>query len=301
MSEKKMKAVVKTEEKGFCGDYADMRRKVYALKEKYPFACCTVGARSWGGRAIFTLGLGQTQGATLYTGCVNACDGETAFALLRLYENMCRAVDGGGKLCGIKLNEIFKSRGVIIVPCVNPDGMEIRRCGAVAAGCYAGLAQRLSPDGFENWRANAAGVDLSRNTSDNWRRLKETERSVGYTSPGARFYGGKTCFSEPESRAVASLCRKYGVRHIVDVRRGNNALYVTGGECEEKGALMAKILRLCSGLEKAERSGALDEERGFCDWFAAEYGRAAFSLEYEEYCVKNYPSFEEAAVVAAIM
>lgn len=301
MSEKKMKAVVKTEEKGFCGEYADMRRKVYALKEKYPFACCTVGARSWGGRAIFTLGLGQTQGATLYTGCVNACDGETAFALLRLYENMCRAVDGGGKLCGIKLNEIFKSRGVIIVPCVNPDGMEIRRCGAVAAGCYAGLVQRLSPDGFENWRANAAGVDLSRNTSDNWRRLKETERSVGYTSPGARFYGGKTCFSEPESRAVASLCRKYGVRHIVDVRRGNNALYVTGGECEEKGALMAKILRLCSGLEKAERSGALDEERGFCDWFAAEYGRAAFSLEYEEYCVKNYPSFEEAAVVAAIM
>ncbi len=296
-----MKAVVKTEEKGFCGDYADMRRKVYALKEKYPFACCTVGARSWGGRAIFTLGLGQTQGATLYTGCVNACDGETAFALLRLYENMCRAVDGGGKLCGIKLNEIFKSRGVIIVPCVNPDGMEIRRCGAVAAGCYAGLAQRLSPDGFENWRANAAGVDLSRNASDNWRRLKETERSVGYTSPGARFYGGKTCFSEPESRAVASLCRKYGVRHIVDVRKGNNALYVTGGECEEKGALMAKILRLCSGLEKAERSGALDEERGFCDWFAAEYGRAAFSLEYEEYCVKNYPSFEEAAVVAAIM
>ena len=296
-----MKAVVKTEEKGFCGDYADMRRKVYALKEKYPFACCTVGARSWGGRAIFTLGLGQTQDATLYTGCVNACDGETAFALLRLYENMCRAVDGGGKLCGIKLNEIFKSRGVIIVPCVNPDGMEIRRCGAVAAGCYAGLAQRLSPDGFENWRANAAGVDLSRNASDNWRRLKETERSVGYTSPGARFYGGKTCFSEPESRAVASLCRKYGVRHIVDVRRGNNALYVTGGECEEKGALMAKILRLCSGLEKAERSGALDEERGFCDWFAAEYGRAAFSLEYEEYCVKNYPSFEEAAVVAAIM
>ncbi|MBQ6931879.1 MAG: hypothetical protein IJN38_07100 [Clostridia bacterium] len=278
-----------------------MRRKVYALKEKYPFACCTVGARSWGGRAIFTLGLGQTQDATLYTGCVNACDGETAFALLRLYENMCRAVDGGGKLCGIKLNEIFKSRGVIIVPCVNPDGMEIRRCGAVAAGCYAGLAQRLSPDGFENWRANAAGVDLSRNASDNWRRLKETERSVGYTSPGARFYGGKTCFSEPESRAVASLCRKYGVRHIVDVRRGNNALYVTGGECEEKGALMAKILRLCSGLEKAERSGALDEERGFCDWFAAEYGRAAFSLEYEEYCVKNYPSFEEAVVVAAIM
>lgn len=293
--------MVKTEETGFYGGYADMRRKVYALKEKYPFACCTVGARSWGGRAIFTLGLGQTQGATLYMGCVNAGDGETAFALLRLYENMCRAVDERGKLCGIKLNEIFKSRGVIIVPCVNPDGMEMRRHGAVAAGCYAGLVQRLSHDGFENWCANASGVDLSRNASDDWRRLRETERSVGYTSPGARFYGGKTCFSEPESRAVANLCRKYGVRHIVDIRRGNNKLYVTGGACEEKGALMAKILRLCSGLEKAERSGALDEERGFCDWFAAEYGKAAFSLEYNEYSEKNYPSFEESAVVAAIM
>ncbi len=293
--------MVETEETVFDGDYADMRRRVYAIKEKYPSAVCTVGARSWGGRALFTLSLGHTQGATLYTGCVNACDGETAFALLRLYEDMCRAVDSGGKLCGIRLNEIFKSRGVIIIPCVNPDGMEMRHHGAVAAGCYAGLAQRLSPDGFETWRANAAGVDLSRNASDDWRRLKETERSVGYTSPGARFYGGKTRFSEPESRAVANLCRKYGVRHIVDVRRGNNALYVTGGDSEEKGALMAKILRLCSGLEKAEKSSALDEERGLCDWFTAEYDRTAFSLEFKEYGKKTYRSFEEAAVVAAIM
>lgn len=296
-----MKAVIKTEETFFDGDYAQMRRRVYALKGKYPFACCTVGARSWGGRALFTLSLGQTQGATLYTGCVNARDGETAFALLRLFENMCYAVDTGGKLCGIRLNEIFESRGVIIVPCVNPDGMEMRRYGAVAAGCYAGLAQRLSPDGFEDWCANAAGVDLSRNTSDDWRRLKETEKNVGYTSPGARFYGGKVCFSEPESRAVANLCRKYGVRHIVDVRKGADRLYVTGGESEEKGTLMAKILRLCSGLEKAEKSSALDEERGTCDWFASEYGRAAFSLEYKAYNEKTYPSFEETAVVAAIM
>ena len=296
-----MKAVIGTEDTFFDGDYADIRRRVYALKEKYPFACCTVGARSWGGRALFTLGLGQTQGATLYMGGVNAGDGETAFVLLRLFENMCQAVEGGGKLCGIRLGEIFKSRGIIVVPCVNPDGMEMRRHGAVAAGCYAGLVQRLSPDGCGDWCSNAAGVDLSRNTSDDWRRLKETERNVGYTSPGARFYGGKTRFSEPESRAVANLCRKYSVRHIVDVRKGNNALYVSGGNCEEKGVLMSKILRLCSGLDKAERSGALDEERGFCDWFAAEYGRAAFSLEFERYDGETYVSFEEAAVVAAIM
>ena len=67
-----MKAVIETEETVFDGDYADMRRRVYAIKEKYPSSVCTVGARSWGGRALFTLGLGQTQGATLYMGCVNA-------------------------------------------------------------------------------------------------------------------------------------------------------------------------------------------------------------------------------------
>ena len=177
----------------------------------------------------------------------------------------------------------------------------MRRYGAVAAGCYAGLAQRLCPDGFEFWCANAAGIDLSRNASDNWRRLKETEKNLGYTSPGARYYGGKVCFSEPESRALANLCRKYDIRHIVDMRRGNGTLYVTGGDCGEKGALMAKILRLCSGLGRAEKSSRLDEERGFCDWFACEYGRAAFSIEYNAYNEKTYPSFEETAVVAAIM
>lgn len=293
--------MVKTEDMSFCGDYADMRRKVYTLKEKYPFAGCTVCARSWGGRALFTLSLGQTRGATLYLGCINACDGETAFALIRLFENMCRAYENGTKLCGIRLNEILKNRGVIILPCVNPDGMEMRRYGAVAAGCYAGLVQRLSADGFEDWRANAAGVDLSHNISDDWRRVREAGKSVGYTSPGAKFYGGKTQLSEPESRAVVKLCRLHDVRHIVEVRKGNNGLYTAGGESEEKGALMSKILRLCSGLEQSEKSTSLEFQRGFADWFSSQFERAAFSLEYKEYAEKNYKAFEETAVLSAIM
>ena len=36
--------MIETEKTVFYGDYADMRRRVYKLKEKYPFAGCGVGA-----------------------------------------------------------------------------------------------------------------------------------------------------------------------------------------------------------------------------------------------------------------
>lgn len=282
------------------GSYADMRRKVYEIKEKYPFTACSVCARSWAGRAIFTLGLGNRKDVALYVGCINAADGKTSFTLLRLFENMCRAYQKRERICGIRLNEILQTKGILVVPCVNPDGMEMQRFGAVAAGCYAGLAQRLCTDSFDSWRANAAGVDLNHNITADWYSLKQLELSVGYTSPGAKFYGGKTCISEPETRALAKLCRNYNVRHIMAVGSGNNTVCAVSKD-DAKQDLMLKIFGLCSGLEITENENTLEGHRGFLNWFAAQYGRPAFSLEAGDITGCDYSRFEETAVLCAIM
>ena len=282
------------------GNYADMRRKVYDIKREYSFASCGVCARTWAGRAIFTLGIGNQKDVVIFTGCINGTHSDTPFALLKVFENICRAYSHNEYICGIRLNDSLKNKGVLFVPCLNPDGMEMHTHGASAAGCYAGLVQRLCSYEFSDWQANAAGIDLSHNISADWKAIKNLETNLGYTSPGAKYYGGKTCISEPETRAFAKLCQSRKVRHIITVGSGNNTVY--GSKLhDEKQALMLKIFRLCSGFTEAEKPMDISTYNGFTDWFSANFSRPAFAVEVNDINGKDYSGFEELCILSSIM
>ena len=165
--------------------YAALRRKIYELKERYPFAGYSVCARSWSGRALFTLSLGNTRDPALYIAGMRSGSVAGTQVLLRLFERLCECVDTRSELAGIKLHDVLCEKGVIIIPCVNPDGMEIVLSGAVAAGSYAGLVERVCAD-TSLWQANARGVDLELNFSHGFTQTKRIAEGCGYTAPGQR-------------------------------------------------------------------------------------------------------------------
>ena len=134
--------------KQISGAYADLRRRVYAIKEKYPFANIGVCARSWGGRAIFTLTLGSPEDTVLYLGGINATHVKTPFALLKLFESMCNAYAENTAICSVRLNEVMKTKGITVVPCINPDGMgdALLRCSRgrlLCRACKQALCRQL--------------------------------------------------------------------------------------------------------------------------------------------------------------
>ena len=111
-------------------DYAQLRRTVYDYKERYPFASYCVCARSWSGRALFSLSLGNRQSSALFVAGIKGGDVTSVRVLLRFFEQLCSCVEEKTEVAGIRIGEVFKEKGVVIVPCVNPDGMEISiRCG----------------------------------------------------------------------------------------------------------------------------------------------------------------------------
>src|SRR3954467_8365060 len=82
-----------------------------------------------------------------------------------------------------------------------PQGLRvtstIRRMRAHIHGMDLWVIDTVNPDGLRaRRRQNAHGVDLNRNFDRKWRRNG---------SPGARYYGGRKPFSEPETRAVRKL------------------------------------------------------------------------------------------------
>jgi hypothetical protein len=82
-----------------------------------------------------------------------------------------------------------------------PEGIRvirtIRSQRARIHGMDLWVIDTVNPDGLRaRVRQNARGVDLNRNFGSRWRRNG---------GPGARYYGGREPFSEPESRAVRDL------------------------------------------------------------------------------------------------
>ncbi len=281
--------------------YTVLRRKIYELKERYPFAGYSVCARSWSGRALFTLSLGNTKEPALYVAGVRSGSTAGTQVLLQLFERLCACVDMRSELAGIKIHDVLSEKGVIIIPCVNPDGMEIVSSGAVAAGSYAGLVERVCAD-TSSWQSNARGVDLELNFSHGFTQVKKTAEGCGYTAPGPHFYAGKVPESEPESRALVRLCRSRDIRHSVILRRGADCLYApAAARACERVEMMCRILELSSGMGKLSGSQSVLEKSSFAEWFSGAFQRPAFVLDAVDSYEELYPKIEEALVLSLVM
>ncbi len=282
-------------------DYAQLRRSVYGFKEKYPFAGCCVCARSWSGRAVFTLSLGNSQSPAVFLAGVRGCDTVSVRVMLKFFENICAAVESDHEIAGIKVREVLREKGMIVIPCLNPDGMEISLRGAVAAGSYAGLVERVCSD-TASWCANARGVDLNLNFSCDFVKSKKAAENCGYTAPGPYFHAGKVPESEPETRALVRLCDVRDVRHTLTLENGAN--YVYSSPCDEGAErieMMCRILELSSGLKRVKEAPGPLEKHGFADWFVKKHKKPSFVLNANGSVQEVYAMLEEVLVLSIVM
>lgn len=107
--------------------------------------------------------------------------------------------------CGVDRELLFKRFTYVCVPCVNPDGIELRMHGPENSP----LRDRqcaMTKDGYSTWQANARGVDLNHNYSAGFAEYKILEREMGVQA-GRGLFSGEYPESEPECRAVMRLVR----------------------------------------------------------------------------------------------
>ena len=138
-------------------DYETVRAMLDALKRRFPHARLGVCGRSLGGRSIYTLSIGPQENPVLYTGGFHGQEWLTPLLLLRFFERTATAVWEGDDFSAIPIQDALHGRGMMIVPCVNPDGIQIALRGAQGAGPYEALATQISGGDFSRWNANARG------------------------------------------------------------------------------------------------------------------------------------------------
>lgn len=212
--------------------------------------------------------------------------GRTIFALKSVGKKPCALIAGGFHgteyltvLAALKYADgLSKEKSVVIVPCVNPDGTEIAINGFESAGRYSKTAVKICGD-KNLWKANARGVDINHNFDACWNEVKRRELDAGICRPACTRFGGIRPESEPETRAVVRLCRRFCFDRVLALHSQGREIYWNFKSLAPKRSLeIAEKMSEASGYTLSSPE-AIADGGGFKDWFLLAFRRPGFTAE----------------------
>ena len=260
-------------------DYISRQKLIESLCGRYRFIKKATIGTSCMGKAITALKIGAASHYALIAAAFHGSERITSNVLLMFVEALADAVENDGHIAGINARRALTGRGVIFVPCVNPDGCDISLLGKAACAENGDVISRLCGGDFTHWNANARGVDINHNFDAGWKELRERERNAGIYGPCPTRFGGYRPESEPETAALTGLCSNAEIRHAVALHSQGEVIYWSYGKNRPpKSEKMAEIMATSSGY-------ALDVPTpiacggGFKDWFIEKFDRPGFTVE----------------------
>lgn len=253
-------------------DEAGRRMMENAMEEKHGSLSSVSIGKSILGREISAYRVGMGKRYVCLFGTHHSLESITA-NLLFLFIDTALANLNQGSANGFDCKLLLSKYSFIIVPCVNPDGVELRHHGAEASPLKE-RQNRMSGGDFSTWQANGRGVDLNHNYDYRFAEYKalEVERGI---SAGPTLFSGEYPESEPESRAVANLIRTLAPSAIVSLHSQGEEIFAY-----PKNAAVGRIANRLSGLTGYTVGIASDTAAygGLCD-YTGSLGIPSFTFE----------------------
>lgn len=260
-------------------DSGAVRGLITALRGRYGFLDAMPIGKSILGREIMGIIIGGGKERILYAAAFHGQEWMTSLVLLRLCEDICSALERGGQINEINIQEALSGRSLIFVPQVNPDGVDIAIHGSGSAGDNARMIRELGGNEPGKWQANANGVDINHNFNAGWTELQSMEQENGIFSASPRQWCGPAPESEPETVALVKLCRRADFRHVLALHsQGEEIYWRYGKNTPARSQVMAEVMAASAGYTVADPEG-LASHGGFKDWFIQETAHPGFTIE----------------------
>ena len=199
---------------------------------------------------------------------------------MRFAEELARAAAAGGSLLGTEASEILDYATIVLIPAVNPDGMDLVT-GELTEGRQVEAARRMAalyprypfPRG---WKANIRGVDLNLQYPAGWEQARANKLALGIRSPAPADFVGDAPLQAPESRAMYEYTRAFDPALTLSLHTQGEVIY---WRYQVPGA--AEIAALFADLSgyAAEETPFAAGFAGYKDWFIQDYRRPGFTLE----------------------
>jgi g-D-glutamyl-meso-diaminopimelate peptidase len=206
----------------------------------------------------------------------------TSVLLLDFLDELCDAYRSRRETVGLVPEFILKSRTLLFVPMLNPDGVDLSIQGRVAGGVLAEREIRMNggSEDFSHWQANARGVDLNHNYNAGFAEYKRLEGEMGILGGAPTRYSGECPESEPE---VGYLCNFLRFSGDFDLAlslhtQGEEIFFSDNGKNRIRTAAIARHLAASTGY-RLSRAEGLAAYGGLSDWCASALGISSFTLE----------------------
>ena len=256
--------------------YQPFLRRLESLRGRYPGLSVRVAGRSALGRGIFALSVGNPRRQALIVAGFGGSETAHCQTALGFIERLCRAAANREPLFDIDVGKALRDCGVSVLPCLNPDGIEIFTRGPAGAGSLRRFVRTLQTD--VPWQANANGVELMRNFSSGWSLRRNEEAVAGVTGPAPAGFSGEQPEREAETAALLRLCRRQPFRQALALC-GSGGVVRCGIACAPTGAVfMQKLLADCCGLDVGDNA-ADGVCCAFADRFTEIFARPALTME----------------------
>lgn len=285
----------------------NQRNLIFSLKKAYPFLNVGIIGKSLCSREIYSLSIGKSANPFLIAAGFHGQEWLTSLLALRWAEILLRSKATRTPIWGVDTFNLL--REIVIIPCVNPDGVQIAIEGPSAACRYSQMVADLSSASSELWNANARGVDINHNFNAGWNISRQNEIRSGILGSSPRRYGGPVPESEPETKAIVnfSKIRKPSMAFAVH-SQGEEIFWQYGNIIPPRSETIAKILAAASGYRLVDNTG-LASHGGFKDWFIEYFNKPAYTIEigkgknplplsdFDSIFAKTLPMFAVATVI----
>ena len=116
--------------------YLNYKSCVKLLSKKFSSLTIADCGKSLLGKTIYSFVIGSGSKNILYVGGTHGLEWITSLLLLRFSGRLARAYENNECIRGFDVTDILKKKRLIIIPELNPDGIEIALMGAEGCGKY---------------------------------------------------------------------------------------------------------------------------------------------------------------------
>ncbi|MBQ3064035.1 MAG: hypothetical protein IJC99_04460 [Clostridia bacterium] len=229
--------------------------------------------------SVYTVGYGKK--AVLYVGGVRGNEALLSDALAEFLTRIVALYERGSVAYGYAVREVLAARRIVVVPCLNPDGISYAREGVSPDNPLAERVQAICGDEeMSLWRANARGVALDKNFAAGHRLALEKAWAAGVCGAHVALWCGEYPESEPESAALARLARSIGedLLGALELSLGAGEILASCAEkLSAKTGAAGRILARNTGLPLRSPTET-PPSGGFFDWCLEELNRPAYRV-----------------------
>lgn len=256
--------------------YGELAADCTRLVQAYPFISVHIIGHSVLGRPILALKCGNGARKVHMNGSFHANEWITSALLVRFAHDYASSCVSEGDISGEQACSLYRETTLWLVPMVNPDGVQLALDGLGAGHPFK--AQLLEWNGgslqFDQWKANARGVDLNDQFPAHW---EEERLRRGIAGPGPRDYPGPYPLSEPEAAAMANFTESKQFDTVIALHTQGEEIYWNYRGYEPAySEQLANRLGLASGYKPIKLSGS---DAGYKDWFIERFRRPGFTVE----------------------